>query len=60
MPGIGVLAGGAVNANWLEYGARLGYRFTKQASVDVFANGISGDKAIGNSVHVGLDLRYRF
>lgn len=59
--GFGTLSGAARHrANWLEYGARVGYRLTQNISVDLFADAISGRADINTRVHGGAALRWRF
>ena len=45
---------------WAEYGARLGYRLSKDFVIDAFANGTLGAKPVGNSVHGGAGVRVNF
>jgi hypothetical protein len=59
--GVGTLA--AVNEDdtvWVEYGARVGYAVTENVTLDVFANGVSGEDQIDTRVHTGAGLRVRF
>jgi probable HAF family extracellular repeat protein len=44
---------------WLEYGARVGYKFQDNAIVDFMVNGASGESA-GSQIHAGIQLRIRF
>ena len=39
--------------DWFEFGARVGYRMTQLATLDVFANGIAGDNGIQTKLHAG-------
>ncbi|WP_297831037.1 hypothetical protein [Thermomonas sp.] len=48
------------NYDWFEYGARLGYKLTEAMTLDVFANGVSGEDGIGTKIHAGAGLRVRF
>jgi hypothetical protein len=58
MFGVGTLTPAALtNLNWFEYGARLGYRLTQNMTLDVFANGVTGEGVINTKVHVGGGLR---
>ena len=59
--GIGTLTPTALNdTRWVEYGARVGYKLTANATADVFLNGVSGPDAIGTRLHAGAGLRFRF
>ena len=59
--GIGTLASAALgDAQWTEYGARLGYKVMQAVTLDVFMNGVSGGNSIGTKVHAGAGMRYRF
>ncbi|MDE2361899.1 MAG: autotransporter-associated beta strand repeat-containing protein [Hyphomicrobiales bacterium] len=49
-----------VNATWLEYGLRVGYRVRKNVVIDVFTDGTLGGKPIGNTIHGGAGVRYLF
>ena len=40
-----------------EYGARLGYRLSKDFVADAFANGTLGATPVGNSIHDGAGAR---
>lgn len=61
VPGFGALAPtSAGRPVWIEFGARVGYRLTHDWTVDVFADGASGDASIGAAIHAGADLRYIF
>jgi probable HAF family extracellular repeat protein len=49
--------------SWAEYGVRFGYQIARNATVDVFANGVSGadgTDGIGTEVHAGAGLRLQF
>lgn len=48
------------HANWVEYGARIGYQVTQAVTIDAFANGVSGHGSIETRAHAGLGLRFRF
>jgi hypothetical protein len=49
------------NAKWVEYGARIGYALTEAVALDVFTNGVSGEKNdVDTRVHVGAGLRIGF
>jgi hypothetical protein len=45
--------------NWLEYGARVGYRVNQKAKVSAFVNGVTGGD-IGARTHVGVNLEMFF
>lgn len=56
--GVGTLgAHDPENVNWIEYGARAGYRISDGVKIDLFANGISGRRSVHTETHVGLDLK---
>ena len=48
-----------LNSTWVEFGGRLGYRFSRELVVDAFALGTLGGE-IGRTLHVGLGARYAF
>jgi len=59
--GLGTLTPAAPgDAQWTEYGARVGYKVMQAATLDVFLNGVSGGGATGSRVHAGAGLRFRF
>jgi hypothetical protein len=61
VPGFGLLTRGrAGQPVWAEYGGRVGYKVGANATIDVFADGVSGDKGIGTDVRVGAGFRYAF
>jgi hypothetical protein len=45
---------------WAEYGARFGYKLTDTATLDLFANGVTGGGRIDTRIHTRLGLRFRF
>ena len=47
-------------ANWVEYGLRMGFAVTPRVTIDVFADGVSGNHTVGSQTHVGGDLRISF
>ena len=47
------------NTTWLEYGARLGYRFNDRLVIDAFVVGTAFGE-VGTTVHGGIGLRYAF
>jgi hypothetical protein len=47
------------NSYWLEYGARIGYRFGERTVIDAFVLGTAGGE-IGTTFHGGVGLRYLF
>ena len=56
----GPIAPGALpNTTWLEYGARLGYRFKDRLVIDAFVIGTAFGE-VGTTVHGGVGLRYAF
>lgn len=62
VPGLGAMTPIADDATaWAEYGARVGYALTAATTLDVFVNGVSGEKGeIDTRLHGGAGLRYRF
>ncbi len=59
--GYGPATGAAAGAsNWLEFGGRLGYRYSPRLVVDAFLLGTFGGQPAGDSVHGGVGLRYAF
>jgi hypothetical protein len=48
------------NPTWAEYGGRVGYKIWPNATIDAFADGVSGGNGIGTNVNVGADFRYSF
>ena len=47
------------NSTWLEYGARVGYRFSDRMVIDAFVLG-TRRRGAGSTVHGGVGLRYLF
>ncbi len=47
------------NTTWLEYGARLGYRFSDRVVVDAFVLGTAFGQ-VGTTLHGGIGLRFSF
>ena len=47
------------NTTWMEYGARLGYRFNNRLVIDAFVVGTAFGQ-VGTTVHGGVGLRYEF
>jgi hypothetical protein len=61
VPGFGTLTHGKLTSpSWAEYGGRVGYKITPNATIDIFADGASGGAGIGTRVHVGAGFRYSF
>ena len=58
--GAGESTGDTAASDWLEYGARLGYRIDQRMSLDAFFSGVTGDRHMGRSLHAGLGLRVGF
>ena len=58
--GIGTVIPTSGNQHWGEYGARIGYRLTKQMVTDLFVNGTVGPNPVGNTIHGGVGLRVSF
>jgi hypothetical protein len=48
-----------LNSTWVEYGGRLGYRFSRNLAVDAYVLGTQGGE-VGRTLHVGLGARYAF
>ena len=47
------------NTTWVEYGARVGYRFSDRLVIDAFIIGTAFGE-VGATVHGGVGLRYAF
>ena len=47
------------NTTWMEYGARIGYRFNDRLVIDAFVVGTAFGE-VGTTVHGGIGLRYAF
>ncbi len=47
------------NTTWVEYGARLGYRYSDRLVIDAFVVGTAFGE-VGATVHGGLGVRYSF
>jgi len=47
------------NTTWVEYGARLGYRYSDRLVIDAFVVGTAFG-AVGTTLHGGIGLRYSF
>jgi fibronectin-binding autotransporter adhesin len=47
------------NTTWVEYGARLGYRFSDRMVVDAFVLGTAFGE-VGSTLHGGIGLRFSF
>jgi len=58
--GVGFVAPTTGEQHWGEFGARLGWRLTKDIVADVFVNGTVGPAPIGNTAHGGVGLRFHF
>ena len=58
--GIGPFTARREKPSWFEYGARIGYRITQQMQIDVFANGVAGNRGIGHKIHAGAALKFTF
>ena len=50
--------GGQVN--WVEFGGRIGYRYSQQITLDAFVLGVAGPAPAGHELHGGLALRATF
>jgi hypothetical protein len=59
VPGFGGMAGAARDPSWAELGGRIGIRFGA-ATLELFANGDTGEKGVGKGVHAGLGVRLGF
>jgi hypothetical protein len=61
IPGFGLVTPTHINRPvWAEYGGRVGYKITPATVVDVYADGVSGNRAIGSDVRVGAGVVYTF
>lgn len=60
VPGVGPVAGFARNPAWAEFGARLGYDIGRRSTVEIFADGSTGEGDVGTGVHGGIAVRTRF
>ena len=59
--GFGVLAPPPLkDLTWLEYGGRIGVRFSPHSILDVFLDATTGQKPLGSLIHGGVGLRYAF
>jgi hypothetical protein len=58
--GVGTVVPTSGNQHWGEYGARIGYRLTKQMITDLFIDGTVGPNPVGNTIHGGVGLRFSF
>ena len=47
------------NTTWVEYGARLGYRYSDRLVIDAFVVGTAFGE-VGGTVHGGIGVRYSF
>jgi probable HAF family extracellular repeat protein len=56
--GFGTIAARAENQNWAEYGLRAGYKIAEGTTVNLFANGVSGNGGIHTENHFGIDLKF--
>lgn len=54
-----IAANALPNTTWVEYGARLGYRWSDRLVVDAFVVGTAFG-AVGTTIHGGVGLRYSF
>ena len=58
--GFGPIAPNALpNTTWVEYGARLGYRYHDRLVIDAFVVGTAFGQ-VGTTIHGGVGLRYAF
>ncbi len=48
------------HADWCEYGVRVGYDISDASTLDIFANGVSGEPVTETRVHAGAALRVHF
>jgi hypothetical protein len=60
VPGVGALSPSVKDTGWTEYGARIGYKFSDQLSLNAVANGVAGPRDVGGRAHIGLELKVRF
>jgi hypothetical protein len=59
IPGFGGMAGAAPDPSWAELGGRIGIRFGR-TTVELFADGDTGEKGVGKGVHAGMGLKLGF
>lgn len=60
VPGFGMLRPLQQSFEWAEYGGRIGYNLNERLALDVFANGVSGDRATGTRMHFGGAVKLMF
>jgi hypothetical protein len=60
VPGLGVLAARSERRSWAEFGARIGYDVRPGLAIELFADGSTGERGVGEGAHAGLALRTRF
>lgn len=60
VPGIGTLTAASPRERWTEFGARLGYEVRPGLTIELFADGSTGERAVGKGAHAGLGLRAGF
>ena len=60
VPGVGTMTAGSPRERWSEFGARLAYDLRPGVTVELFADGSTGEKGVGDGAHAGLALRTRF
>jgi hypothetical protein len=60
VPGIGTLGAFPGKRSWAELGARLGYDVARNFVVEIFADGNTGEKKLGDGLQAGLAVRVRF
>ncbi len=58
--GLGPVAAPARERVWAQPGLRIGYRASKNVSIDAFVNATLGPKSIGTGVHGGLGVTMKF
>ncbi len=58
--GFGVISPAQQNPSWVEYGVRAGYKLSENMTLDIFANGVSGNDGVRTETHVGGDITYTF
>jgi hypothetical protein len=52
------VSGGPVN--WVEFGGRIGYRYSREITLDAFVLGVAGPAPAGHELHGGLAMRFTF
>ena len=59
IPGIGRIVARGADAEWAEFGARIGYRIAPRVTIDAFLDADTGEDGVGDGIHLGLGIRWR-